>query len=47
MQDDIRKVVKAWVEKANEANINRMRQNAIVKASSSQMKDPTTGEGLV
>ena len=25
VQDDIRKVVKAWVDNANEANIDRMR----------------------
>ena len=35
VQDDIRKEAKDWVEKANEANIDCMRQDATIEASSS------------
>ena len=47
VQDDIRKVVEAWVDKANEANIDRMHQDTAIEATSSHTEDATMGENPV
>ena len=47
VQDDIRKVVEAWVDKANEANIDRMHQDTAIEATSSHTEDATMGEDPV
>ena len=47
MQDDIRKAAKTWVDKANKANVDSMRQDAATETTSSRTEDITTTEDLV
>ena len=47
VQDDIRKATKFWVDKANEANIDRMHQDTAIEATSSHTEDATMGEDPV